>query len=300
MSKQITRNDAAALLAEQGASEIVTLAQHQSAVLGAFRRVDMPAGTVDLPVVTTLPEADWVTDTGESTDAKPTTNVGWQNKVLRAEEIACIVPVHENTLEDSRFDVWEEVKPLVATAFARRLDSTVLFGDNKPSTFATAIVPGAVAASRVHTQSSATDLAGDFNAAFGLVEDAGHEANVVFAGPQILAGLRGLRDKNGQPIYLQDLRADGIVRSIYGQMLTVVRHGGWKASEAVAIVGDASKAIVGVRSDMQVKLLDQATVGGINLAERDMVALRFKFRVAYQIADTVAGLGHPFAVIKAA
>ena len=32
------------------------------------------------------------------------------------------------------------------------------------------------------------------------------------------------------------------------------------------------------------KFLDQATVGNINLAERDMVALRFKFRVGYATA----------------
>jgi hypothetical protein len=47
-------------------------------------------------------------------------------------------------------------------------------------------------------------------------------------------------------------------------------------------------------------MLDQATVGGINLAERDMVALRFKFRVAFSTAfSTAAGqpTDYPFAVI---
>ena len=48
---------------------------------------------------------------------------------------------------------------------------------------------------------------------------------------------------------------------------------------------------IGQRSDIQVKFLDQATVGGINLAERDMVALRFKGRFAYALGNTLTGQG---------
>ena len=68
------------------------------------------------------------------------------------------------------------------------------------------------------------------------------------------------------------------------------------------LLGDSSKVVIGIREDVQVKLLDQATVGGINLAERDMVALRFKFRVAFATAYSTARIGgqptdYPFAVI---
>lgn len=39
------------------------------------------------------------------------------------------------------------------------------------------------------------------------------------------------------------------------------------------------------------KLLDQATVGSINLAERDMVALRFKARYAYVLGNAATASG---------
>ncbi len=52
---------------------------------------------------------------------------------------------------------------------------------------------------------------------------------------------------------------------------------------------------------MTFKLLDQATVGGVNLAERDMIALRVKMRVGFQVASSTTREGgataYPFAVL---
>ena len=56
-------------------------------------------------------------------------------------------------------------------------------------------------------------------------------------------------------------------------------------------MADKSRVKIGVRSDVQVKFLDQATVGGINLAERDMVAFRFKARYAYVLGNTINSAG---------
>jgi len=149
---------------------------------------------------------------------------------------------------------------------------------------------------------ASTDLAEDFNEAFGLVEDDGFDVNIAITDRFLRRRLRGLRDADGQPIYLDAIRSDGSTASIYGQDLLYVRNGGWNKSVATALVGDRNAVVIGIREDVQVKLLDQATVGGINLAERDMVALRFKFRVAYATAFSTARVGgaasdYPFALI---
>lgn len=95
----ITRADALALLAKQDINEIIKPELSQSASLSAFRTVRMTAGTASMPVLATLPTAGWVTDTGDkTTDVKPTSKATWLDKKLVAEEIAVIVPVHENTL----------------------------------------------------------------------------------------------------------------------------------------------------------------------------------------------------------
>ena len=65
----------------------------------------------------------------------------------------------------------------------------------------------------------------------------------------------------------------------------------WDRDEAEAFVLDRERVILGVRQDITVKFLDQATVGGIYLAERDMVALRFKARYAYALGNTITGAG---------
>lgn len=311
----ITRADALALLARQDINEIVKPDTANSVVLSAFRQVRMSAGTARMPVLAALPTAGFVTDTN-STDAsgvKPTSKVSWTNKELIAEEIAVIVPVHENTLADSNFDVWGEVRPLVAQEFGRVLDAAVLFGTNKPTTWTDpALIPGAIAAGNYQVEGSGgedttrTDLAVDFNEAFGLVEDDEFDVNLAVTGRFLRRKLRGLRDDDGQPIYLDAIRSDGSTASIYGQDLLYVKNGGWDRDVATALVGDRSKVVIGIREDVQVKLLDQATLGTganqINLAERDMVALRFKFRVAFATAYSTARIGgqptdYPFAVI---
>jgi len=308
----ISRADALALLARQDINEIIKPETQTSAAMSAFRTIRMSAGVARMPVLAALPTAGWVTD-NNSTDAtgvKPTSKVSWTNKELVAEEMAVIVPVHENTLADSNFDLWGEIRPLVSQEFGRILDAAVFFGEGKPATWLDpALVPGAIAAGNSVVEGTGVDLAEDFNEAFGLVEDDEFDVNSAFTGRFLRRQLRGLRDENGQPIYLDALRGDGNTASIYGQDLRYLTNGGWDRTEAIAMVGDASKVVIGVREDVQVKLLDQATLGTganqINLAERDMVALRFKFRVAFATAYSTARVGgsptdYPFAVITPA
>lgn len=299
----ISRADALALLARQDLDEIIKPDTATSAVLQAFRTTRMSAGTVTMPVLAALPTAGFVTDEN-STDAsgvKPTSKVSWVNKNLVAEEIAVIIPIHENTIADAKFDIWGEVRPLVAQEFGRVLDAAVLFGVNKPATWLDpALVPGAIAAGNSVAEGTGIDLAEDFNEAFGLVEDDEFDVNVAMTGRFLRRQLRGLRDADNNPIYLDALRSDGSTASIYGQDLLYVGNRSWDRDDAIALVGDRSKVVIGIREDVQVKILTEATVGGINLAERDMVALRFKFRVGFATAfSTAAGsiTDYPFAVI---
>lgn len=305
----ITKADALALLARQDINEIIKPATSSSVALASFRQIRMSAGTARMPVLGALPTAGFVKQydsTAEPVVAgkKPTSKVSWTNKELVAEEIAVIIPVHENILADSNFDIWAEVRPLVAQEFGRVLDAAVFFGENKPATWLDpALVPGAIAAGNEVVEGTGEDLAADFNEAFGEVEDDGFDVNAAYTGRFLRRELRGLRDDVGQPIYLDALRSDGGTASIYGQDLHYFTRGGWDRDEATALVGDKSAVVLGIREDMQVKLLDQATVGGINLAEQDMVALRFKFRVAFATAYSTAGgssTDYPFAVITPA
>ena len=295
----ISKAEALALLAEQDIDEIINPKTSQSAALQSFHSVKMTAGTAKMPVLAALPTAGWVTDTGASTDTKPTSKMSWKDKNLVAEEIAVIVPIHENTLADSKFDIWGQVRPLVVAEFGRVLDLAIFQGVNKPASWTDkALIPGAIAAGNM--LEATADVAEDFNDAFALVENDEFDVNAVYTGRFMRSQLRGLRDSQNRPVYLDALRSDGDTSSIYGQDLFYVTNRSWDRNQAIALVGDRDAVTLGIREDVQVKLLDQATVGGINLAERDMVAMRFKFRVAYATAYSTAGMAenaYPFSVI---
>lgn len=303
---EITRTDALALLAKQSLDEIIKPATATSAALAAFRTVRMTAGTASMPVLAALPTGGWVQDSSTSAEGvKPQSKVSWVDKKLVAEELAVIIPVHENLLADTKFDLWAEVKPLVTEEFGRLVDLAVFQGVGKPVSWTDpALIPGAIAAGNEVVEGTGIDLAEDFNEAFAAVENDDFDVNSAFTGRFMRSNLRGLRDVNGQPIYLDGVRGDGNTSSIYGQNLHYVGNRGWNSDQALALVGDSSKVVLGIREDIQVKLLDQATLGTgenqINLAERDMVALRFKFRVAFATAYSTAGGNtedYPFAVI---
>lgn len=309
----ISRANAASLLNRQDINEILQEAPKDSVALSTFRTIRMSAKQARMPVLAALPTGGFVTEEPDAPGAgssKPTSSVAWADKFLNAEEIAIIVPIHEDVFDDSEFNIWNEVRPLIAQEFGRILDGAVLFGTNKPSTWDASLEDGARAAGNVLDQSTSTgDLAEDINQTMALVEADGFDVNQFYAKRTLRARLRGLRDTVGQPIYLDNIRSDGNTPTVYGEPIAWVTNGAWvpptggppATSGADLIAGDNTKAILGVRQDMTFKLLDQATVGGINLAEKDMIALRCKMRVAFAVSNPLtpeAAGGYPFAIMS--
>jgi len=303
----IDRTDAAGLLADQNISDILETAAETSAALSTFRTVRMGTKIARYPILTVLPQAGWVNgDTGR----KPTSEVKWDKKTLTAEELAVIVPIAENVFDDSEFGVWEQVRPLVAEALGKAVDEAVFFGVNAPASFDDDLVTGATAAGQVVTEGTGVDLADDINEAWGEVEAVGFDVNAQYASRRIRKRLRGLRDDNGQPIYLESLRSDGSDRSLMGEDITFVTNGAWDSSLATMIVGDRMAAILGIRQDVQYKILTEATLTDgsgnvtIALAEQDMIALRAKFRLGFVVANNVSretgDQEFPFAVLAPA
>lgn len=306
----IDRTDAAGLLQEvTNVNEVFQQATESSAALQTFRQVNMGTKTATLPVIDALPTAGFVTEASDSTGVKPTSQQVWVSKTLTAEEIAVIVPIHENVFDDTSLNVWDEVRPRIAEALGAVLDGAVFFGTNKPASWPASLEDGARTAGNLYSAATSGDLAEDINQTWALVEADGFDVNVNYAKRSLRVSLRGLRDDNNNPIYLDSLRGDGRADMIYGQDLFWVRNGSWvnavasPAGGATLIAGDRNMAILGIRQDVQYKILTEATVGSLNLAERDMIAIRAKFRVAFQVADptTIEGgsSAYPFAVLGA-
>jgi HK97 family phage major capsid protein len=301
----ISRTDVATLIQEAYANDFLQQAANTSAVLKAFPTRNLGTKVTHEPVLATKPHAKWVQESSTSTAGqKPTGKVTWADKTLVAEELAVIVPVHENVIADATSDVLMEITKVGGEAIAFALDSAVIFGHNKPATWTSnALLPSAVAAGGsnhqiIGTSGTVDDLAGKVLQAAGALADK-YDPTTLLSRKGLRYRFANLRATTGEPIFMASMSTDPMsVDSIYGLDVyyatgTVADDAAgdvlvWDPAECEALVVDRSRVVIGVRQDIQVKFLDQATVGGINLAERDMVALRFKARFAYVLGDNIA------------
>ena len=314
----ITANGAQALIPEQDAREIIKAAQENSAAMRMFRTVNMGTKTTRLPVSSALVSAAFVAGpaTTNPPGRKPTSSAAWERKVLTAEEIAVIVPIAEETLADSTFPIWDEVRPQIAEAIGAVVDGAVFFGVNKPASWTDdAIVPAARTAGNSFVRGSVLNqrLDVDISDTMALVEADGFAVNGHVGDVSLKGSLRGLRDADGQPIYIGNPReAVGDRPIVYGEPIEFLKNGAWDTDEADLVTGDFSKAILGIRQDITFKVLDQAIIqdsnGEIlyNLAQQDMVALRAVIRLGWVVANPITRINtnaadrYPFAVLRPA
>lgn len=319
---EISRADALALISEQDMGELWQDAAKQSLALQTFRRIRMTKKQAKVRVLDALPATPgggaWIDgDTGR----KPTLDMGWANKFLEAEEIAGIVPIPENVLDDADMDIWGEVRPRIAEYVGYHLDLAVFLGIGAPASFGDSLYEGALAAGNVldlsnyialGSQAQGYDLAGAFSETIGLVEDDGFNTNTVWTKRTIKRRLQNLRDGDGNPILGTNMRSDSNtnVPSIWGVDTYLAENASLnQAPDLHAIVGDKSRAVLGIRQDIEFKFLDQATLTDgngkvlVSLAEQDMIALRFKMRAGFTVADPMTWEGgagaYPFAALVA-
>jgi HK97 family phage major capsid protein len=284
------RADAAPLIPEEVSRKMLTDLDADSAALATFSRVPVSRNQVRFPVLSALPVAYFVNgDTG----LKQTTEVNWDNKYMNVEELACIVPVPENVIDDTDFDVWGETEPLIRNSIARTLDAAVFFGVDAPASWPDDVAAGIVAAShtvdRGTNNAAAGGLAGDLSDVLSLLEVEGFDADTIIARTTLKGLLRNSRNADG------DKHPEISQNDIYGAGVSYPMRGLWPtpADSLELIAIDSMQFVIGVRSDISIKVLDQAVItdntGAIiyNLPQQDMVATRVTFRVAWQVANTI-------------
>ncbi len=319
------RSDIAGVIPEDVSSEIIQSATQASAALALFPSIRMSQKTRRLPVLSALPTAYWIdgdSDPSSDTGYKKTTKQAWDKKYITAEELAVIVPIPEAVLDDSTFDIFGEVRPRLAEAMALKIDGAVFSGLDAPASWGgngfNGLGPDADAAGNTAVLGTAAQhlggVAEDLNQLFATVEADGFDVNSVAAERTFRATMRSARDTTGQK--LADVAPDG--GSVLGATVKfVLPHTLDSSGDGyVAVAGDRSQGILGIRQDMQYKLLTEAVIqdadsGDIvyNLAQQDMVALRVTFRVGFQVANPVTLSNddsptdphitrYPFAVLK--
>lgn len=305
----IDRTGTDTLIPEEKSNEIIQGVITQSTVLSKGRKLaNMASRTYKMPVLDMLPLAYFVNgDAGQ----KKTTKMAWDKKFITAEEIAVIVPIPENVLSDSAYDIWGEVKPRITEAFGKVIDGAVLFNINKPSSWRNGVVATAEAAGSVVTMTD--DLYADIMAENGViakVEGSGYFVNGHVADISLRAKLRELRDTTGNPIFKSDVQS-GTNYTLDGSAMMFPNNGAFDKAQAMMISGDFSQLVYSIRQDITFKLFTEGVVqntdGSIayNLMQNDMVALRAVMRLGWEIPNPINSVEQdktkrcPFAVLKA-
>jgi HK97 family phage major capsid protein len=241
-----------------------------------------------------------------TTGLKQTTEAAWDGVNLVAEEIAVIVPVKDDVLADSAFPIWNELRAPIGQEFARVLDAAVFAGVDKPASWPEAIIPGATAAGNVQAGGSTPDQGGIYNdleQTLGLVEADGFDPTEFAASRSLRSLLRQARSTQGQ------LLGEGTTSSVWDLPIQYGVAGSIPAP-TLAIAGDWSMAVLGIRQDMTFELFREGVItddtGKVvrNLMQEDTSAMRVTARYGFAIAvpvttpDAGAGTPYPFAVLN--
>lgn len=298
----IVRSDVDCLIETQVADEIFEGTIRSSKALSMFRR--LPNATSDktkLRILDSLPISYFV-DEGTNNGRKNITKMAWDKKFINIAEIAVIVPIKENLLDDADIDIWAQVKPRLVEAAGRLIDDAIFFGTGKPTEWRAGLIPSITA---VGAEVNATNngLYSDINDVMTKVEESGYNVNAILGGVGLKGKFRMMLDTTGQPLNTTEI---GSIRREF------MDNGVWDKTKSTLVVGDFNQAVYQMRKDITYKVLTEAVIqdpstGEIlyNLAQDDMVALRVTLRLGWEIpnpvnAENETATRFPFASLKPA
>lgn len=306
-SNFISRSDASALIPEEVTREIFKNVENQSVVMQLARRLPNGSrGQERLPVMSALATANFITgDNG----LIQTSEVNWTNKYIYYEGLGVIIPIPKRVLRDADYDIWTETRPSIEEAFGKAFDLAVFHGTNAPSSWPTNLVAGATSAGSAVSLASSTDI---YEAIMGesgtlaLVEADGYMPSGHAAAVSVRGKLRGLRDSDGQPIFVQSMQG----RTAYdldGSPIAFAKNAGMTASSALMVSGDYQQLVWSVRQDTEYQLVTEGVIqdgsGTIiyNLPQQNMVALIATFYLGWALPNPPTRLNestqYPFAVL---
>lgn len=287
----INTNRSAITLPAEISAEILKKATEESAVMRLARKIDLPGRGVTIPVITSLPEANWVVETG----IKPVSNPGLSQKNMTPYTLAVIVPFSNQFRRDAA-KLYDELVRALPAALGKKFDATVFNGTAPGTGF------------DVLTNCTAQSINDNSNQGAYLtlvkadtaIAAAGYDVNGYALSPQARGVLLEACDTTKRPIFINTIAEGGIPR-LLGQPAYYSRgiYGAGNAAsgtsgqtgyvaakdDVLGFAGDWANALYGVVEGVNISISDQAslTIGTevVNLWERNMFAVRAEIDVGF-------------------
>lgn len=277
----INRSTPGLVLPPSVSNEIWANTQDQSAIMSQARRIELPGGGVDVPIITGDPVAAWTAET----DEKPVSTSTFASKNIKGYTLAVIEPFSNQFRRDL---------PALYGALVQRLPG-VLAEQFDQTAFGFAPSPGSgfdTLADAPAFDISANAYTGFLNA-IDSVDDANADVTAWVLSNK--AEIEALRQVDGQdrPLFISNVQTDGSVGSVLARPVFKNRHaknavaGG---NDVVGFGGDWNSAVWGFVEGLKLDISDQATLTGsggetINLFQRNMFAIRVEFEVGFAVRD---------------
>ena len=285
----ISTNRTNITLPAEVSQEILQKTQSASAIMQLARQIALPGRGVQIPVITSDPQAGWV----DETDAKPVSNPGLSTKLMQAYKLAVIVPFSDEFRRDAAA-LYDALVARLPLALANKFDATVVGAANAPGanfdSFANCTAQSLIPSGGKTTYDGLV-------AAYGDIASHGGSLNGFAMSPAGIGLLLGAADTTGRPIFVNGV--DGAVNRVLGAPV-VEGRGLYVAGEAgvgtapgtpaiVGIAGDWSQAMYGTVEGVQIRFADQTglTINStqVNLWEHNMFAVRAEIEIGFR-ADT--------------
>lgn len=273
------RDNLAGFVPQEVSFDIIQNVVQTSAVLRLSNVAVMNSESKKFSVLKNSLGAYWVEESSRLSTATPE----WEFPEITAKKLGVIVPVTREKNEDAVINVFREVQPQIVAAFNKAIDEACLFGIGSP--FASSIFSVATANSMAVEFGTNAKLDLDISDVMALVEAKGYDVDGFVSNIAFKNSLRKLRDGNGNQLYVQGVDQE----TLYSLPIEFCRNGSWNATKALCIAGNWDYSVVGIRSDISYEVLREATLttvtmsdgAPLNLAERDMIALKATMRIGF-------------------
>lgn len=342
-----TEFDAYPLIPEEVSKEVMSGIVEGSAALSTFRRLpNMGSRTYRMPVLNSLGNADFTGNVmndslilgadvqvederklelmgspyglgnpGEVPNEsipglKKTHQMMWGNVYIVAETMSIILPIADDVIADSSYDLWNEMRPRIVEAFYKKIDEAVIWGQGRPVSWPTGIVPTAISRGNTVAEGTGADLGIDVSNLMGVLEQQAYDPTAFMCAPSVKTSLRNLRDANGQPIFSQGNLQGRTPDSIYGLPTSYIKNNSFATNIARMIAGKTDEAVYSIREDLRFQIFTEGVISDengrviMNLMQNDMKAMRVVMRLGWAIPNPIHQLrpgrdGYPFAVLTA-
>jgi HK97 family phage major capsid protein len=260
-------SDFSGIIPHEYSQQIIDEVEQRSAVLQLAQTMPMGTRITELPVTGKLPAAQWVTGANAppaGSGRKPYTDLTLVPQVITAEEIAAVVAIPQQYLDDNTINLWNWARPKMAEAIAVRLDATVLFGGAgipasfpvggvASNTYSTA-VGGGGAPGPGNPYPTAIDAVDAVNNAMSYVEGQGLQVTGHSADIGAKGRFRGVRDQTGALLLGTEQVGNSQRPTLYGEPITYSQYASPGVNSTTFITGAWDYLVIGVREDIRFRI----------------------------------------------